>query len=258
MTLILVSSFIKGLMIFLRLLGGFFVAPFISSKEIPNIARIFLALVTTYMIFFSVPAVQYNPDQGLLPLALLGFNEVITGMIIGFSVTLIFIGISYAGALIGLDIGLSMAQMLDPSTNIENDLIGQVLSIAAITIFLIIDGHHYVIRALVYSYRLVPIGHYAVNQSVLDTLIRLSSGVFILAVKIAAPIMASFFLVNLASGVIVRVIPQIQIMFVAYPLKIGLGFFLLSLVVPVYVFFLRNILSGFEDELLNLLKAMGV
>jgi flagellar biosynthetic protein FliR len=76
-------------------------------------------------------------------------------------------------------------------------------------------------------------------------------------VKIAAPIMVSFFLIHIGEGIIARVIPQMQVFFVTQPLKIGLGFALLAGITPIYVYVIKNLLQDYENSLFNLIKAMG-
>ena len=103
----------------------------------------------------------------------------------------------------------------------------------------------------------MPIGKFVVNKSVLNILIKYSASVFVIAVKIAAPVMVSFFLIHIAEGIIARVIPQMQVFFVTQPLKIGLGFALLAFAVPTYVFVIKGLLRSYEESLFKLIKAMG-
>ena len=175
----------------------------------------------------------------------------------GFSLNLVFYGFSFAGSLMGFDMGLNMAQFFNPSDETESNLLSQFIYIFAILVFFLINGHHYLIRELSYSFKVIPIGKFTVNKSVLDLLVKYSGNVFVIAVKIASPILISFFLVNIAEGITARVIPQMQIFFVTQPLKIGLGFLMLVATTPLMVFVIKNLLKSFEDNLFTLIKAMG-
>ncbi|MCX6151039.1 MAG: flagellar biosynthetic protein FliR [Ignavibacteriales bacterium] len=254
---ILVNDFVVLILVFLRVVPIFFVAPFFNSSSIPNTVKILFALIVSYIIFFSIKGFTFDVNKGLLLLALYGAKEVVTGLIIGFSINFIFYGISFAGSLIGFDMGLSMASAFDPSMDMENNIIGQLLNLIAILIFLTINGHHYVIRALSYSFSMVPIGEITLSQSLLLLLVKYSAGVFILAVKIASPLMISFFLIHVAAGITARIIPQMQVFFVIQPLQIAIGFILLAAFSPVIVLVIKNILAGYEDTLFELIKAMG-
>ncbi len=257
MTDILVSDFVTTFLIFLRVATLIFIAPVFGDKNFPVIAKLGLALVISYMIFFTVEEYPFNYDQGLLGLGLAGVKEAITGMIMGFVLHFVFYGIGYAGTLIGFDMGLGMAQMFDPTSEINNNMIGVFLSMLAILVFLLIDGHHYVVQSLAYSFKVIPIGTSTMNESVFNLIIKYSGGIFVLAVKIASPIMVSFFLLHVAAGIMARVIPQMQVFFVLHPLKIGLGFLLLLMVIPMYIYVFKNLLMGYEDKLLELVKVMS-
>lgn len=254
---ILVNDFVIVLLVFLRMVPIFFIAPFFNSTSLPTTAKLFLAIVISYIVFFSIKDFTFDLNKGLLFLALLGVKEVITGMIIAFSVNFIFYAVSFAGMLIGYDMGLSMASAFDPTMDMENNIIGQIFNFVTVLIFLVINGHHYVIRAVSYSFSIVPIGTYSINKNVIQLLINYSAGIFVLAIKIAAPIMISFFLIHVAAGLIARIIPQMQVFFVMQPLQIGVGLTLLAAATPVIIYLLRMALENFENLLYDLIKAMG-
>lgn len=257
MTDILVIDFIKGLLIFLRISGVMFSAPVFSNTSIPVTAKLFFSIILAYIIFFTVDDIQYDINQSILPLIILGVKEVITGVLIGFMLNFIFYGFSYGGLLIGYDMGLAMAQMFDPTTESDTNLLGQTMLIMGTLVFLLINGHHYLIRGLAYSFSVVPLGTFEMSHNLLDALIRFSSGIFLLAVKIASPIMVSFFLLHIGAGIVARVMPQMNIFFVVQPLKISLGLILLITLTPVYVYLIRNLLMEYEDKLFELIKAIS-
>ncbi|MFH1194295.1 MAG: flagellar biosynthetic protein FliR [bacterium] len=258
MSNLLMGDFITGLLIFLRITAMMFSTPIFSNSNISPSIRLFFSLIITYILYFTVPKVDFNPENGLIPLALLGFKEIITGLLMGFVLYFVFWGISYAGSLIGFDMGLAMAEIFDPTTEAQNNIIGEMILLLATLIFILINGHHFIIRALAASFQIIPLGHFSINQSVIDMLIKFSTGIFILAVKISAPILVSFFLIHIGAGIISRIIPQMQVFFVIQPLKIGMGFLFLILVLPIYVTVIKNLLMSYEDNLYELLKAMSL
>ena len=257
MTDILITDFVKGLLIFLRITGVIFIAPIFSNRSFPTSAKIFFSLVIAYMVFFTVGDFEFNVEDGLMTLAILGLKEVITGIIMGFMINFVFYGMSYAGVLIGFDMGLAMARMFDPTTETQTNMMGQAMLIVATLIFLAINGHHYVVRGLAYSFSIVPIGFFEMSQPLFNLLIKYSAAIFVLAVKIASPIMVSMFLINLGSGIVARVLPQMNVFFVMHPIKMGLGFAMLASLTPIYIYIIRNILMSYEDKLFNLVKIMG-
>lgn len=257
MTNILVGDFVVVLLIFLRVIAAFMSSPIYSSNYIPTLVKIVLAAIIAYMIFLVMDKSNVHIDLNLVALALLGIKEVISGLLLGFALNMVFYGINYAGLLIGYQMNLTMATLFNPMEETSNDVIGQALYFLGLLVFLLINGHHYIITALAHSFMVIPLGKYAFNEAVLQILIKISGMVFVLAVKIAAPVIVSFFLLHIGEAIIARLIPQMQVFFVTQPLKILLGFILLIALVPVYVYLFKNLLQGFEDNLYELIKGMS-
>jgi len=254
---ILITSFIIVLLIFVRILSAFIAAPVYGHSSIPSVAKIFISFVIAYIIFSAVDTssiiIEFNVWWFLINI----LKEVVTGLIIGFSLNLIFYGFNFAGTFIGFDMGLAMAQVLNPVEETTGNVIGQIIYFLALMIFFMIDGHHYLIRALTYSFTIVPLGSYSLTGEVYELLVKYSFAVFVIAVKISAPILVSFFLVHIAEGILAKVIPQMQVFFVTQPLKIGIGFILLIMVIPIYFYVIKNLLGQFEYKLYTLVRAMG-
>ena len=257
MTDILIADFITGVMIFIRIAALLSFTPFYNSDSIPLLLRLGLALILTYTIFFNVNPYPFQPDESFILLVIYVFKEVIVGITMGFTLNLVFQGISFAGLLVGRDMGLAMSSMFDPVSGVDGNVIATILSMAAVIVFILIDGHHFVVQSLAYSYKVIPIGAFEITESAFDLIVKFSGSIFILSVKIASPIIVAYFLIHIASGIIARVSPSFQVFFVLLPLKIGLGLFLLVLVMPLYIYLFRNLIYEYEDKLLELVKVMG-
>jgi len=257
MTNILIADFIILLFVFMRIAGMIFSAPIFAHNSIPVLAKIFLALIIAYITFLTIDKSKIIVDINLITLVIYSIRELITGLIIGYVMNFIFWGVAYAGTYIGFDMGLMLAEVLNPMEEIQSNIIGEILYYTSILIFILINGHHYVISGIVVSFQVVPIGKYVINSSVYQLIIKYSFVVFTIAIKIASPIIVSFFLIHLAESIIARVIPQIQIIFVSQPLKSGIGILLLLSLVPFYVYAIKNLLEGYESNLLQLIRAMG-
>ncbi|MBL1212539.1 MAG: flagellar biosynthetic protein FliR [Ignavibacteriae bacterium] len=256
MTGIQITDFVVVLFIFLRIVAALSAAPVFGNKAMPVLSRMILSFFLAVIIFLAVDTSSWEIEFTISFLAITAIKEIITGLIIGFMVNLVFYGISFAGTFIGFDIGLMMAQVMNPLEETNNNVVGEMIYFSAMLIFFLVNGHHYVLKGLGYSFTIIPIGSETINESVNIIIIKYSAQVFILAVKIASPIIVSFFLVKLAEGVTARVIPQMQVFFVTQPLKIGLGFILLSIGVPIYVHVIKNLLESYENSLFELIKAM--
>ncbi len=253
-----ILDFIMVILIFIRVSAALVTAPIFGSKIVPLIPKLFFSLVIAYVVYLTIDRNSISSVPTGWMLIILSIKEVITGMIMGFMLQFVFWGVSYAGTLIGFDMGLTMAEVFDPSSEDNTNIIGQFLYYGAVMVFFIINGHHYVISSLKYSFSVIPLGKFTLTKPVYDLIVLYSASIFIIAVKIAAPIIVSFFLINIAEGIVARIIPQMQVFFVTQPLKIGIGLLLLASITPLYIYVIKNLLQDYENKLYNLIAAMGV
>lgn len=254
---ILVSDFVTGVLIFLRISAMIFTVPVFNNQALPVLGKLAIAILLAYVIFFTVGGIDYNGDINLVVLALMGLKEIVTGILMGLTLNFVFYGLSFAGLLIGRDMGLVMSEMFDLSSDVESNSVGVMITTLATLIFLLINGHHFVVQSLSYSFKVIPLGHYTLNDSLFNLIIKYAASIFIIAIKIASPILVAFFLLHLASGIISRVSPSFQVFFVLLPLQTILGFILLIFVIPIYVYVIKNLLGIYEDNLLEIIKVMN-
>lgn len=257
MTKILITDFVSVLLISLRVIAVLYSAPFFDSRFIPGSAKVFIGIITAYMIFMIFGPKVKVTEVEFIPLAVLAVKEMITGLIIGFSVNFIFYAINFAGMLIGTDMQLNMASVFNVMEESNSNVIGDLLYYFAVMVFFLINGHHYIIESIAYSFKIIPLGKYTINEASFSILVSQSVVIFILAIKIAAPIMVSFFLITVAESIISRIVPQMQVFFVTQPLKIVLGFIFLMTFVPFFIIFVSGVMSGIQGSLLTLINAMG-
>lgn len=253
-----IKEFIILFLIFVRISSAFVISPIFGGKVIPVVIKLFLALVISYIVFLTIDKSSlFNLPTGWM-LIVLAFKEALTGLIIGFMMQFIFYGVSYAGTLIGFDMGLNTAEVFNPNEEINGNVIGEFLYYGALLVFFLINGHHYIISSLKYSFSVIPLGKFTVNEAVQVLIMKYAASIFVIAVKIASPIMVSFFLVHIAEGIISRLIPQMQVFFVTQPIKIALGLAILTAVVPIYIYVIKNMLKDYERQLAVLIQTMGM
>jgi len=208
-----IIDFIIVFLIFVRISTALIASPVFGSRSVPVLPKIFLSLVIAYVVYLTIDrnAIASVPSGWML--VILSFKEAITGLIIGFMLQFVFWGVSYAGTLIGFDMGLTMAEVFNPSSDESGNVVGEFLYYGALMIFFLINGHHYIISSLKHSFSVVPLGKFVISKPVFDLIIIYSASVFIIAVKIASPIIVSFFLVHIGEGIVARIIPQMQVFF---------------------------------------------
>lgn len=252
-----IIDFIIVFLIFVRVSTALIASPVFGSRSIPTLPKIFLSLIIAYIVYLTIDrSVLTNVPTGWM-LVILSIKEAITGLVMGFMMQFVFWGVSYAGTLIGFDMGLTMAEVFNPSSEESGNVIGEFLYYGALMVFFLINGHHYIISSIKHSFSVIPLGKFTINKPVYDLIVIYAASVFVIAVKIASPIMVSFFLVHIGEGIIARIIPQMQVFFVTQPLKIGVGLLLLSSITPLYIYVIKNLMQDYENKLYNLIAAMG-
>ena len=180
--------------------------------------------------------------------------------VMGFMVNMALAAVQVAGQLIDVPMGFGMVNVLDPQLGIRMPVIGQLQQIIALWAFLLVDGHHVLFRALAESYRLLPVGGTPFFFHGTALVVRGFSAMFLLGFTIALPIVGVLFLTSIGLGILVRLIPQVNVFMVGYPLKILLGFILLWLSMAVFCRWFAGYLSGSGEiwrELLRLISVIG-
>jgi len=251
------KDFVIVLLIFIRISSALIASPIFGNKAFPILNKIFLSILIAYILFLTIQFDSFEAVPTSWMIFVYSIKEAITGLTIGFMLQIVFWGVSFAGTLIGFDMGLNLAEAFNPMEETNNNIVGEFLYYGAILVFFLIDGHHYIISGLKYSFSVIPIGKFIFSRALVDLIVQYTGSVFVIAVKIASPIMVSFFLIHIAEGILTKLIPQIQIFFVTQPLKIALGLFLLAFITPIYVYVIKNLLQDYEGRLMSLIQAMG-
>ena len=243
-------------LIFLRVGAIMLVVPIFDSKNIPLMFKAGLSFSISIVLFPILKSDIHPVFAGIIPFGIGVAGEIIMGLIIGFSVRLIFAGVQLAGQIAGFQMGFAIANVIDPLSNAQVSIIAQLKNLVAMLIFLAINAHHWFLRALVESFRLVPPFDFQFSNSLMAQLVKLSCNMFIIAIQVGAPVMAALLLTSAALGLIARTVPQMHIFIVAMPLKIMVGLLFLALSLPFLSAFLRQIFNGWGRDLFLLLRAM--
>lgn len=250
-------EFITFALVLLRVSVLLLLAPIFGSALLPPQVKIALALVTALML---TPVVQIDvsafPDTvfGYAPLVL---NEVLVGLIVSLLIRLIFEGVKYAGQFIGFQMGFAIANVIDPQSGAQTSVLAQFAYILALLAFLGINGHHIVIRALNESFQSAPPGFVVVNPTAFTAVIDATAQLFIIAIKIGGPALVVLFCAKVCMGIISKVVPQMNVLFVGMPLYIIIGLFIFGLSINFMIPILGRALTETDRTITNLLGAMG-
>ncbi len=252
------QAFILFLLVTLRITGLLTTAPVFQSRNLPVLVRLGL---TFFISLVLTPVIPGTVGVSSLPvLGLLALQEILVGLVMGFMVNMALAAVQVAGQLIDVPMGFGMVNVLDPQLGIRMPVIGQLQQVIALWAFLLVDGHHVLFRALAESYRLLPVGGTPFFFHGTALVVRGFSAMFLLGFTIALPIVGVLFLTSIGLGILVRLIPQVNVFMVGYPLKILLGFILLWLSMAVFCRWFAGYLSGSGEiwrELLRLISVIG-
>ncbi|MEZ4330183.1 MAG: flagellar biosynthetic protein FliR [Myxococcota bacterium] len=222
-------SVLGGLLGSLRVLAMMVVGPLFGHPAISMRLRLSAALLLTWAFAPVATGRLAQADWDVASLAGAAFVELAIGALIGLGAGLVFTAMMLLGEFVAVQGGIGAAQAIDPATGISSPAIGLALEAFAILIFLAIDGHHDLIRGLGESFTLLPVGGALPSPETFLGVARLASAVWRIAVQIAAPVVVAIFVQNVATGVLSRALPQLNILIVNLPLHVGIVMLLLGL-----------------------------
>ena len=184
-------------------------------------------------------------------------KELSVGIIMGYVTYIIMSGIYLAGQIIDNQIGFGYANVLDPITNIQVPLTSNFYYTYIILIFLLINGHHMIIRALFYSYDVIPLGQLTFSSDVISELGVIMAEMFGIALRISAPIIAAIFITDVVLGVLSKTIPEMNVFMLGMPIKVFLGFLIITITIANAVPIAEGLTSLMEENIIKFFTAMG-
>lgn len=243
-------------LVFARLTAFSVAAPFFSIRNVPPLVKVGFGVVLTLLVYPLMGTGGVTLPSTLLGYGLEAVGEVLVGLALGFIATLTFTAIKVAGELGDLQMGFAMTGLMDPLTGSRTSLMGEYLYMLGILLFLIINGHHTLILALVGSFELVPVGVASVNGGATAHVIGVFTGMFALGLRIAAPIVAVLLISDLALGMVARTVPQLNVFILGFPLKVALGMLTLSLAAPLMAAVVGTVVTQMERDLAILMGSL--
>jgi flagellar biosynthetic protein FliR len=233
-------------------------APFFSSAAFPARIKLFFALITSMLLTFVIPSGQVlitvESDGFFLPAAII--LELLVGVALGLVGQLVFAGLEMAGRLISLKIGLGFANVVNSMTQQQSSVVSNLFTMMAVLIFLSIDGDKIYIKALAKSFEVIPVNQAEIHLAG-PYMLEIATYLFVIGVQITSPFLVVLFLLDLSLAIFARIMPQANIMFIALPIKIGVGVVLLILVIPYLPVAFEMMFQRLFDFLYQLLAAIS-
>lgn len=233
------QNVVAFMLLFARMSGLFVFFPFFSHNSIPIVIKTTLVLFLT-MFLFPLAKVEGNTPDSFFILFLLG--EVLFGMIAGLILQMVFAILQMAGEQVSFTMGFSMASIVDPSTGANTPVISQVLNLLALLFFLAFDGHHLVLLFISNSLDYISLGGFYPHENLMLYLNKAMVNIFVLGFSMAFPILAISLLSDVIFGMLMKTMPQFNLLVVGYPIKIFLSFAVLIAILLVMMEYFKNLI----------------
>ncbi|MFC4320167.1 flagellar biosynthetic protein FliR [Litchfieldia salsa] len=251
----LYANFPAFLLMLVRVSSFFATLPLFSYKTIPVSHRIGVAFFLTWIMFFTMDQPQMSIDGDYYMLII---KEALVGLLIGLVAYIILAAVQIAGAFIDFQMGFAIANVIDPQTGAQSPLVGQYLYTFALLLLLAINGHHLLLDGIFYSYQFIPIDRVFLplgDEEVIGFIVKTFNQVFIIAFQMSFPVVSALFLVDVALGIVARTVPQLNVFVVGIPLKIGVSFIVLILVMSAMFMVVQEL---FETMIYTMRSLMGL
>ena len=245
------------LLMLTRCSGLFMIAPFFGSLNIPITVRAAASFAFALVLFPVVDGLGLAPaPTSLLGYAMALLGELFVGWLIGFVAYVCFSAIHMAGKVMDMQVGFAVVNVMDPTSGQQIPLIGSFLYNLALIVFLVTNGHHMLITALVESFRAVPLLTMQLSLSLPMIMVDFVNGIFLTGMKVAMPVTFAILLVNVSLGILARTMPQLNIFVVGIPMQLMTGVGVLALLLPFYVMFLGGLFDEMYGKISMALQAL--
>lgn len=241
------------LLVFARIATFVFAAPFFSQRGVPNTVKIGLSVFIAYVMYTFIQPHVYPEYSSVFGYSVIVVKEVAVGLFLGAGAQLCTSIVLFAGRIIDMEIGLSMANVFDPTTNQQSSITGLLLQYG-ITLILYITGlHRYLLKALMETFTLIPInGAVFHTDELLVTVIAFLNDYIIIGFRICLPVFACMLLMNIVLGLLAKLAPQLNMFSVGIQLKLLAGLSVLFLTIGM----LPNICSFIAKQMQQVMVAV--
>lgn len=240
-----------------RVAGLFSAIPMFGARIVPARVKTPLIFALALLLFPVVKPHDIPVTGDVISLALLVVRETLIGLTLGLLSQFVFSAVEFCGQQVGMQIGLSMATLFDPATQNNVPTMAMFQGALATLVFLALGVHHFFLRGIVESYAVIPVGAWHTSAGLLKFLVDASTGIFVIAIKLAAPVAVALLATSVALGIVARSFPAMNVFMVSMPLNIGIGFVILGLSLPVFVRVLEGAFGAMTGQMRLLFKLLA-
>jgi len=250
----LVTGVFSFIIIFVRFGTALMIMPGIGDSFVPANIRLYVAVGFSFALTPVLMPMMPVAVPAFGALLVLIVVEFITGLFIGTIARILMMALDTAGMLISMASGISNAQVFNPSLAVQGSVFGAFFSVMGVTLLFVTNLHHLMLRGLVESYQMFPIGGVPDTGSMAEMVARTVSASFMTAFQISVPFVIISLLLYIGMGVLSRLMPQIQVFILALPLQILLAFVTLAITLSAIMMFF---ITRFEEGMVYFLTQSG-
>lgn len=248
------ADFERFLFVLFRV-GAFIIfVPFFGSPQFPARLKTGLILLLSVSLYPLVPEGAIAQPKGLLGLSVMLFSEMLVGFSIAYVMRMIFTAVQIAGTLVDFQMGFGVVNVIDPQTQSQVSITAQFQNIFAMFLFLALNGHHLTIHALLESFEMINPEQFAFSASTAEFILQVFTATFVVAIKIAAPVMVILFFISVGLGLVARTVPQMNVFIVAFPLQIGVGLLMVGLTFSFFTVLFKKQIAELPFWVLGLMQ----
>jgi flagellar biosynthetic protein FliR len=252
-----VENFDAILLVLIRMSGLFILSPVFGRQNMPALFKVGFAFFLTLIYITATENLAVDYQESMVLYVIYVIKELAIGIVMGYVTYIVMSGIYLAGQIIDNQIGFGYANVLDPITNIQVPLTSNFYYTYIILIFLLINGHHMIIRALFYSYKVIPLGQLTFSSDVIQELGSLMAEMFGIALRISAPIIAAVFIADVVLGVLSKTIPEMNVFVLGMPIKVMLGLIIITITISNAVPIAEGLTTLMEENIVKFFTAMN-
>lgn len=232
--------------------------PLLDMRSVPPLWRIAMALcfaaALAPVVTAGLPA--GSVDLSWQSLVIEAMRSLVVGALLGFTVNLVFTAVRFAGSVAGMQIGFAIVNSFDPMSNSQISVISQLYYLLAVLLFFVTGAHHILVTAMFQSCLVIPPYAGLSPAGGAWQVLQEYGTVFSLGLRISAPVVLVLLMVSASMGIIVKTVPQINVLVVGFPIKIAVGLITLGLSLVFFRTILNSMMAGMDDQLGRLLLAM--
>lgn len=216
------TNIVGFLLLFFRFASLFIAVPIFSHQSIPMVMKPAMAFFFTVVFYSSMQPIAFEINVVNLVFAIL--SEFLFGLIIGIVLQLAFNVITFAGGQISFVMGFSMASAIDPQSGISMPIISQFLSLMALMMLFSLNLHHWMLMFIDKSLSVIPLGGFMITKNIFSYIVHAASNMFIVGFTIAFPLIALSWMADIIFGMLMKTMPQFNLLVIGFPIKIIVSF----------------------------------